>query len=190
MGKNWVTMGFCGGTSSQKLGRRRRYDRAVPLTLRYSTGLVTLNLSMVEMMMAGVVRKKSSRNRMQLMIRQRIHQETPPSDRCSLSERTPTRHSPETPPGPQAGPGPGWDPPAHVLGVGRVRDIPVVHVERVAELRGPRLLPAAATLHLTRVEVFQDSEGTTGARVRGRASDAPAEARAALTWRSWPRSGR
>lgn len=56
------------------------------LTLRYSTGLVTLNLSMVEMMMAGVVRKKSRMKRMQLMMKQRIHQEIPPSDRCSLQE--------------------------------------------------------------------------------------------------------
>lgn len=56
------------------------------LTLRYSTGLVTLNLSMVEMMMAGVVRKKSRRKRMTLMMKQRIHQEIPPSDRCSLCE--------------------------------------------------------------------------------------------------------
>lgn len=47
---------------------------------------MTLNLSMVEMMMAGVVRKKSRRKRMQLMMKQRIHQEIPPSDRCSLEK--------------------------------------------------------------------------------------------------------
>lgn len=41
---------------------------------------------MVVMMMAGVVRKKSRINRMQLMMKQRIHQEIPPSDRCSLQE--------------------------------------------------------------------------------------------------------
>lgn len=58
------------------------------LTLRYSTGLVTLNLSMVEMMMAGVVRKKSRRKRLTLMTKQRIHQETPPRDRCSLKTDT------------------------------------------------------------------------------------------------------
>lgn len=58
------------------------------LTLRNSTGLVTLNLSMVEMMMAGVVRKNSRMNRMQLMTKQRIHQEIPPSDRCSLQGET------------------------------------------------------------------------------------------------------
>ncbi len=43
-------------------------------------------MSMVEMMMAGVVRKKSRMKRMTLMIKQRIHQEIPPSDRCSLQE--------------------------------------------------------------------------------------------------------
>lgn len=57
------------------------------LTFRYSTGLVTLNLSMVEMMMAGVVRKKSRMKRTMLMIRHRIHQETPPTDRCSLWDK-------------------------------------------------------------------------------------------------------
>lgn len=58
------------------------------LTFRYSTGLVTLNLSMVVMMMAGVVRKKRRRKRTMLMMKQRIHQEIPPSDRCSLQEQT------------------------------------------------------------------------------------------------------
>ena len=52
--------------------------------MRYSTGLVTLNLSMVEMMMAGVVRKKRRMKRTQLMMKQRTHQVTPPTDRCSL----------------------------------------------------------------------------------------------------------
>lgn len=47
---------------------------------------MTLNLSMVEMMMAGVVRKKSRRKRRQLMMRQRTHQVKPPVDKCSLSE--------------------------------------------------------------------------------------------------------
>jgi len=46
--------------------------------------LVTLNLSIVEMMMAGVVRKKRRRKRTRLMIKQRIHQANPPTDRCSL----------------------------------------------------------------------------------------------------------
>lgn len=38
-------------------------------------------------MMAGVVRKKRRRKRTMLMIRQRIHQENPPTDRCSLREK-------------------------------------------------------------------------------------------------------
>lgn len=56
------------------------------LTLRYSTGLVTLNLSMVVMMMAGVVRKKRRMNRTTLMTRQRSHQMKPRMERCSLGE--------------------------------------------------------------------------------------------------------
>ena len=51
-------------------------------------------MSMVEMMMAGVVRKKSKMKRMQLMMKQRIHQEIPPSDRCSLQERATTSADP------------------------------------------------------------------------------------------------
>lgn len=54
------------------------------LTLRYSTGLVTLNLSMVVMMMAGVVRKKRRMKRTTLMTRQRSHQMKPRMERCSL----------------------------------------------------------------------------------------------------------
>lgn len=42
---------------------------------------------MVEMMMAGVVRKNRRRKRTQLMIKQRIHQENPPTDRCSLWDK-------------------------------------------------------------------------------------------------------
>lgn len=38
-------------------------------------------------MMAGVVRKKRRRKRTMLMIKQRIHQENPPTDRCSLWEK-------------------------------------------------------------------------------------------------------
>jgi hypothetical protein len=56
------------------------------LTLRYSTGLVTLNLSMVVMMMAGVVRKKSRMKRTTLMTRQRSHQMKPRMERCSLGK--------------------------------------------------------------------------------------------------------
>lgn len=57
------------------------------LTLRYSTGLVTLNLSMVVMMMAGVVRKKSRMKRTTLITRQRSHQMKPRMERCSLGRR-------------------------------------------------------------------------------------------------------
>lgn len=38
-------------------------------------------------MMAGVVRKKRRRKRTMLMIKQRIHQENPPTDRCSLWDK-------------------------------------------------------------------------------------------------------
>lgn len=54
------------------------------LTRRLSTGLVTLNLSMVLTMMAGVVRKKSSRKRRMLRRTQRSHQRDPHTDRFSL----------------------------------------------------------------------------------------------------------
>lgn len=56
------------------------------LTLRYSTGLVTLNLSIVVMMIAGVVRKKRRMKRTTLITRQRIHQMKPRMERCSLRE--------------------------------------------------------------------------------------------------------
>lgn len=54
------------------------------LTLRYSTGLVTLNLSIVVMIIAGVVRKKRRMKRTTLITRQRIHQMKPLMERCSL----------------------------------------------------------------------------------------------------------
>lgn len=73
---------------AEGIGLKPDYTCFTLLTFRYSTGLVTLNLSMVEMMIAGVVRKKSRMKRMQLMIKQRIHQEIPPSERCSLQEGT------------------------------------------------------------------------------------------------------
>lgn len=57
------------------------------LTFRFSTGLVTLNLSMVEIMMAGVVRKKSRMRRTVLMEKHLIHQENPLTDRCSLCSK-------------------------------------------------------------------------------------------------------
>lgn len=79
-------------TGSEEQSRRGAPERTRRrLTLRYSTGLVTLNLSMVEMMMAGVVRKKSRMKRMQLMMKQRIHHEMPPSDRCSLRRKHNTK---------------------------------------------------------------------------------------------------
>ena len=87
----------------------------VGLTLRYSTGLVTLNLSIVVMMMAGVVRKKSKMKRTTLMTRQRSHQMKPRMERCSLGGRRrhpgagrltrPQRHL-----GPPSPPVPHWDP--------------------------------------------------------------------------------
>lgn len=66
------------------------------LTLRYSTGLVTLNLSIVVMMMAGVVRKKRRMKRTTLMTRQRSHQMKPRMERCSLEGRG-EGHSRDTP---------------------------------------------------------------------------------------------
>lgn len=53
-------------------------------TRRLSTGLVTLNLSIVLTMMAGVVRKKSSRKSRMLRRTQRSHQRDPHTDRFSL----------------------------------------------------------------------------------------------------------
>lgn len=55
-------------------------------TCRLSTGRVTLNLSIVLTMMAGVVRKKSSRNRRMLRRTQRSHQREPHTDRFSLEK--------------------------------------------------------------------------------------------------------
>lgn len=63
------------------------------LTLRLSTGLVTLNLSMVLTMMAGVVKKKSSRKRRMLRRTQRSHHRDPHTDRFSLSMGKMTRLS-------------------------------------------------------------------------------------------------
>lgn len=57
------------------------------LTLRYSTGLVTLNLSIVVMMIAGVVRKKRRMKRTTLITKQRIHHIKPRMERCSLGGR-------------------------------------------------------------------------------------------------------
>lgn len=54
------------------------------LTRKLSTGRVTLNLSIVLTMMAGVVRKKSSRKSRMLRRTQRSHQRDPHTDRFSL----------------------------------------------------------------------------------------------------------
>lgn len=78
--------GILSTSNSVLAGNSFRANVHEVLTFRYSTGLVTLNLSMVEMIIAGVVRKKSRIKRMQLMMKQRIHQEIPPSERCSLQE--------------------------------------------------------------------------------------------------------
>lgn len=120
-------------------------------TFRYSTGLVTLNLSMVEMMMAGVVRKKSRRKRMQLMRKQRIHQEAPPRDRCSLQEQRSAYGAPGA-----GGGAPHL--PADVLRVGGVGHAPPVDLQDLAELGRARFLVAPAALDLARVEVLQDTE--------------------------------
>lgn len=55
------------------------------LTRKLSTGRVTLNLSIVLTMMAGVVRKKSSRKSRMLRRTQRSHQREPHTDRFSLT---------------------------------------------------------------------------------------------------------
>lgn len=119
---------------------------------------------MVEMMMAGVVRKKSRMKRMQLMMKQRIHQEIPPSDRCSLQEGTATRQQETQPRVCFTGGVCGrslWAEsvylPADVLRVRRVRHTPVVNMQDFAELRGTRLLATTTTLNLTGVEVLQDA---------------------------------
>lgn len=69
-------------------GSRATYPAPISqgLTLRYSTGLVTLNLSIVVMMIAGVVRKKRRMKRTTLITRQRIHQMKPRIERCSLGK--------------------------------------------------------------------------------------------------------
>lgn len=109
VGKNWVMMGFW---RKKYENQSLKYQRSLSvtcllkyfeshleskqnkeriqqkLTFRYSTGLVTLNLSIVEIMMAGVVRKKRRRKRTVLMIKHLIHQENPPTDRCSLWENS------------------------------------------------------------------------------------------------------
>lgn len=129
------------------------------LTFRYSTGLVTLNLSMVEMMMAGVVRKKRRMKRIQLMMKQRIHQEIPPSDRCSLQKKQETSSAQSVC---LEAPGFQWvecaDIPADVLRVGRIRHAPVVNVKNFTELGRTWLLVTSTALNLAGVKVLQDAE--------------------------------
>lgn len=76
------------------------------LTFRYSTGLVTLNLSIVVMMMAGVVRKKRRMKSTTLITRQRIHQMKPRMERCSLQAEEGTKPSEERIAGRAEDPGP------------------------------------------------------------------------------------
>lgn len=148
------------------------------LTLRYSTGLVTLNLSMVVMMMAGVVRKKSRMKRTTLMTRQRSHQMKPRMERCSLGGWR--RHfgagcltRPQTPRTSVSSRAPLWAllaprnhagaiplrSPVDVLGVGGVGHGPVGDVQGLAAGRGAGLPAARAALALTHVEVLQDAGG-------------------------------
>lgn len=91
VGKNWVMTGLWSGHNSKKLvitGSKRQnlIERTLfkARTRRLSTGLVTLNLSIVLTMMAGVVRKKSSRKSRMLRRTQRSHQRDPHTDRFSL----------------------------------------------------------------------------------------------------------
>lgn len=55
--------------------------------MRLSTGRVTLNMSMVLTMIAGVVRKKRRMNRQMLSRTNRTHHKAPRTDRFSLQER-------------------------------------------------------------------------------------------------------
>lgn len=95
VGKNWVMTGLWSGHNSKKkkrksviTGRQRQNLKERSLlearTRRLSTGRVTLNLSIVLTMMAGVVRKKSSRKSRMLRRTQRSHQREPQTDRFSL----------------------------------------------------------------------------------------------------------
>lgn len=52
--------------------------------MRYSTGCVTLNMSMVLTMMAGVVRKKRRTKRQILRRMNLTHQDVPRTDKFSL----------------------------------------------------------------------------------------------------------
>lgn len=137
--------------------------------MRYSTGLVTLNLSMVVMMMAGVVRKKRRMKRTTLMTRQRSHQMKPRMERCSLGRQG--RQSllgadTQLVPGGIRNSLPSTLPtaitlysPVDVLGVGGVGHGPVRDVQGLAAGRGAWLPTASAALALTHIEVLQDAGG-------------------------------
>lgn len=91
LGNDWALDGIANDSlMTQKKSASRvnlRGDWAQTLTRRLSTGLVTLNLSIVLTMMAGVVMKKSSRKRRMLRRTQRSHQREPHTDRFSLEMR-------------------------------------------------------------------------------------------------------
>lgn len=90
VGKNWVMTGLWIGWKNNfnseegQNAASESHSWSRTLTSRLSTGLVTLNLSMVLTMMAGVVRKKSSRKRRMFSRTQRSHQRDPHTDRFSL----------------------------------------------------------------------------------------------------------
>lgn len=138
------------------------------LTLRYSTGLVTLNLSMVVMMMAGVVRKKSRMKRTTLITRQRSHQMKPRMERCSLGKRgrgrsedlglwqyLPSPHLPGDLPSVCQQPHPTrCGSPVDVLRVRGIGHCPVGDMQRLTAGGGARLPAAGAALAFAHVEVF------------------------------------
>lgn len=70
----------------QSSGMLRAQDCVPGTTLRLSTGRVTLNMSMVLTMMAGVVRKKRRMKRQILRRMNRTHQDVPRTDKFSLRE--------------------------------------------------------------------------------------------------------
>lgn len=112
---------------------------------------------------------------MQLMMKQRIHQEIPPSDRCSLQKER--RHHQLKGRFSYASSGERlWvelvEVPADVLWVGRVRNAPVVNVKHFAELGGTWLQVTPTALNVTSVEVLQNAENAAekgrGRKERGR----------------------
>lgn len=73
-------------TSAEMQTLQESWHKAPGSTLRLSTGRVTLNMSMVLTMMAGVVRKKRRMKRQILRRMNRSHQDVPRTDRFSLGE--------------------------------------------------------------------------------------------------------